>query len=807
LKIPLDSHLLKLIQIKRMKIIEFIRLILKHLRLLIAAPLLLAGFVIILTLKPAFEYSSQTVLYTGLASGSSIEMDKKFNYQAANTAFDNLINIIVSRETQEEVAIRLLAQHLMLPKANPKYISAAFFNELKVKIPTALYDCVATGDHSAADSASINNSDSLLFPPGINRINYEETVKNLTALMKSSNTNFVYELLNYKHPHYSLEAISKVKAMRISNSDLIKLTYVVNDPGICQQTLAIYNKVCIKNYKNIKENRSDAVVKYFELQLANANNKLKSAEDKLLEFNKSYNIINYYEQSKAVAVVKEDMLVDYNNKKAQLAGSQAATKRLEEKLNIQEQVQTKSNSVLEKKKELGDLNFEIGIAEAELTNDEESLKRLTVLKNKSEILKKEIKSSIDELYTHQNSLDGLPINKLLPEWMDNVVESENIKAKLRVMDQDNKKFQEQYAIYAPAGANIKRIEREISVSEQGYLEILHGLNLAKLKLQDNTLSANLKTIDPPFYPLNPIPTKRKILVILAAIMGVILVFGIVLIMEYFDDTLKNIKKTAEILKLPALGMVPKILLNPNTGNFPFIQNRLVEIITQHIKQFFSIQNSKNPIKTMLFISTREMEGKSVLAGNVSKKLKEEGKKVLFLNNSILQKPIQQQGKRSFLNRFLGYPDPRIAINSSFLADPSDYLDASEYFQYKIDEKFDKVKTYNDIIEQNGIELDCIPEYVIIELPNLINNNYPAELIKGADLSVLVCRANRLWSEADQSVLDNILPFTGSKLNFIVNGVAIKEVEALMGDLPKKGSKFRKKIKNLLTFQFFSKNQL
>ena len=340
-----------------MKIIEFIRLILKHLRLLIVAPIILAGLVVILTLKPAFEYSSQTVLYTGLASGSSIEMDKKFNYQAANTAFDNLINIIVSRETQEEVAIRLLAQHLMLPKANPKYISAAFFNELKVKIPTTLYDCVATGDHSAADSAAINNSDSLLFPPGINRVNYEKTVKNLTALMKSSNTNFVYELLNYKHPHYSLEAISKVKAMRISNSDLIKLTYIVNDPGICQQTLAIYNKVCIKNYKNIKENRSDAVVKYFELQLANANNKLKRAEDKLLEFNKSYDIINYYEQSKAVAVVKEDMLVDYNNKKAQLAGSQAATKRLEEKLSIQESVQSKSNSVLEKKKELGDLNF------------------------------------------------------------------------------------------------------------------------------------------------------------------------------------------------------------------------------------------------------------------------------------------------------------------------------------------------------------------------------------------------------------------------------------------------------------------
>jgi hypothetical protein len=67
--------------------------------------------------------------------------------------------------------------------------------------------------------------------------------------------------------HYSLKAPSTIQAIRINTSDLIKISYTVNDPGICQQTLAIYNEVCIKNYKNIKENRSDAVVKYFQEQL------------------------------------------------------------------------------------------------------------------------------------------------------------------------------------------------------------------------------------------------------------------------------------------------------------------------------------------------------------------------------------------------------------------------------------------------------------------------------------------------------------------------------------------------------------
>jgi hypothetical protein len=47
----------------------------------------------------------------------------------------------------------------------------------------------------------------------------------------------------------------------------MKLTYTTDDPGICQQTLAIYNQVCTNNYKYIKENRSDDVVKYFQGEL------------------------------------------------------------------------------------------------------------------------------------------------------------------------------------------------------------------------------------------------------------------------------------------------------------------------------------------------------------------------------------------------------------------------------------------------------------------------------------------------------------------------------------------------------------
>ena len=108
---------------------------------------------------------------------------------------------------------------------------------------------------------------------------------------------------------------------------------------------------------------------------------------------------------------------------------------------------------------------------------------------------------------------------------------------------------------------------------------------------------------------------------------------------------------------------------------------------------------------------------------------------------------------------------------------------------------------------NNIKLDFTPDYVIIELPAIIDNNHPAELFTHSDIDILICRANRLWSEADQSALNRLLPLSGSKMNFIVNGVELKETESLLGELPKKSGSFRKKIKNMVQFQFYSKNQL
>jgi uncharacterized protein involved in exopolysaccharide biosynthesis len=760
-------------------------------------------------MNPSLKYTSQTVLYTGLATGSSIQMDKQFNYQATNAAFDNLINIIRSRETQEEVAVRLFAIHIMLSEANAKYISKDLYAKFKLKVPKNIYKYIETGNKNNVTTYNTNVYNNPL-PPEINRDNYEKTVQNLLTLMRSGSNNYIYMLLNYDSDnHYSLNAVSEIAVQRISNSDLMKISYTVNDPGICQQTLAIYNQVCTINYKRIQENSSDAVVEYFQIELEKARGSLKKAEDKLLAFNKSSNIINYYEQSKAVAVVKEELEVSYKLNKAKLAGIQAGTKRLEEKLQLQEAIQEKNNNILEKKKTLGDLNFKMALIEADIRsrNEEADIIKLNGLKNQTEILTNAIKKNVDELYSYQNSIDGLPISILLPDWMGNVVEAENLKATIKVIDKQKDEFQEIYAEYAPAGANIKKIEREISVAEEGYLQILNALSLAKLKLQDSELSTSLKTVDAPFYPLIPNPTKRSIIIIAAALLGGILTLMTIFIMEYFDETLKNSSKASKKTGFTSLGMMPKIVLDPGSINLLFIQKRLIEIITQNIVQYFGVQNPKLKPKIITVLSTQKLEGKTVLAGNIAKTLKQEGKKVVLLNYDEKKEPVKHRLKSPMLNKILGYPDPRIDLDNSFLSEASSYLNTSEHYSYNMNKKFYNAKNYADILESNNIIVENEPDFIIIELPAIIYYNYPTELITTADLNILVCRSNRIWADADKAAIQNLKQSCGSKINIIVNGVNLNEVESVLGDLPKKRTKFRKKLKTMFKFQFLSKNQI
>ena len=98
---------------------QFSRIIGKKLKWLILFPSLVAVLVYFFTAKLPKEYVSGASVYTGIASGFNLAntgegAGSTFDYFAINNAFDNLMVTIRSRQTLEEVSVKLLAKHLML---------------------------------------------------------------------------------------------------------------------------------------------------------------------------------------------------------------------------------------------------------------------------------------------------------------------------------------------------------------------------------------------------------------------------------------------------------------------------------------------------------------------------------------------------------------------------------------------------------------------------------------------------------------------------------------------------------------------
>jgi succinoglycan biosynthesis transport protein ExoP len=94
--------------------------------------------------------------------------------------------------------------------------------------------------------------------------------------------------------------------------------------------------------------------------------------------------------------------------------------------------------------------------------------------------------------------------------------------------------------------------------------------------------------------------------------------------------------------------------------------------------------------------------------------------------------------------------------------------------------------------------DTKEHFDFIELPSLLNNPYAEEEIKNADLHVMVARADRKWTDADQHALKVYKKYVGKKPLLFLNKVRTDIMEDITGEVPRKRSWIRAKVKSLLS---------
>lgn len=613
----------------------------------------------------------------------------------------------------------------------------------------------------------------------IDSASFEKTLKFFKEYYIDNDTNYIYKLLNYEHKFYSMDAISEMKARRIQGSDLLELSFQTTDPGICKQTLQFAINAFKKNYKKLKENQSDNVVTYFENMVTESNMNLQAAENQLLKFNQDNNIINYYEQTNHISQQKQILESKYYDELMISSAADSVLKSLEKRLNSQKSISRLNSTLLDSRSKLSEITYKIAVNELNNSPDPKTITAIEKLKSEQVDLRKKINQNIDNVFSLRFTKQGVNINQILSQWLTNLIIYEESQAKLVALKDRKSEFQRTYEKFAPLGAKLSRIKREINVYEQQYLSVLQSLNLAKLKQQNLEFQSNIKTVDPPYFPLSAESSKRKLLVAAAGIIGLMMVLFVILVLEYFDNTIKTPARAKKLCGLDLLSAYPRIPHKTNGIDYSFITNRLMEQAVQKMRSLLETEGSQNkkPINVLIF-STQTTDGKSLIQDALSTKLRAFGFSVLSANYRL--------------------PDyhPKFSFTTTENENPIEYtLEPSSFTKKSTQEILGKE---NDI---SGYD------FVLIEIPSITHHAYPPGLVKDADFGILVTRANRSWTTADKISLEGIIQFMKFDPVVLLNGVRAEFLEVLLGELPRKRSLIRKAFKKAVRLQFFEQPAL
>lgn len=697
----------------------FFRLIYRIRWWIIVAPLLVAFVVIIGTRNLEKSYPVDMTIFTGVISGNVLKVgDTRVESSTViNNTIDNIINIILSKETLHEVSLHLYARHMIYgdPERDNEYISAPNYRHLQRITPDEVKRLI------------VKDSE-------------DRTVENLKKYEEASPTNFVYGLFNWNHPHYAYGSLKKINVTRLGSSDMLKVSYSANDPGVAYQTLILLEQLYSKEYRKLQFGSTNSAIKYFEEELERVGKQLRESEDSLTNYNISNRVINYFEQTEQVAALDmqiqlkhNDVLLRYNNAKASV--SYLESLKDENILYLRDNAE-----FLSRLNQVSDLNTRIAELETFYTDSlsgSPAFNRLEQYRAELANAKKELEAFTRRYGERKFTREGYPTSNFVTQWLEELLLMEKAKAELEVIEDKIEEIDHLYSHYSPIGSTIKRQERSIDFIERNYLSILASLNAARLQLKSLEMnSASLQLINPPVFPLNTEPSKRKKMVMGAYAGSLFILLTIFMLFDLLDRTLRDPLRTKKITGSSVLGALPGKYNFRQRRYQGYYQEQAIQYLGNAIQDFFH-PGDQSPIVNI--ISTKEHCGKSFLAEQLA-------------------------------NYWTGLEIPVVSLRygEDFIPGSSDFLFADTIRRFLPDHSTSSRRI------------------ILVEHAPLQHYNIPRPILQEASINLTLFRADKIWSDRNKQLFDRLKEQSGSTPTLICLNHAEKQVlESFTGMLPPK----------------------
>jgi len=285
------------------------------------------------------------------------------------------------------------------------------------------------------------------------------------------------------------------------------------------------------------------------------------------------------------------------------------------------------------------------------------------------------------------------------------------------------------------------IARQQKVKEELYLYLLQKREEAAISL--SATEPNARVIDAAKSLKNPVSPNKRMVYLIAFLLGLVIPFGIINIFELLDTKVKSRFDITDKFDIPFLGDVPKSL-SPNQiieASSRSSSAEAMRIVRTNL-DFMLNQVPDGKAKSIFLTSTIPGEGKTFLSVNLASVFALSGKKVLLIGMDIRSPKLNEyiglertKGLTDYLstknvsisdyiNKLEGFDSFDVLLAGSIPPNPTELL-----MNKKLDELFAQLKKEYDYIIVDTAPVSLVSDTLIVA--------------KHADTFVYVVRANHL----------------------------------------------------------------
>lgn len=431
-------------------------------------------------------------------------------------------------------------------------------------------------------------------------------------------------------------------------TNILELSYQSPDPDLATKILNAIAQATVE--ENIRTINSEAtkVREFLEKEVPLAQRRLQQAEVAENKYRQQSGVVETDSQTRSLV----ESLANMENQERTLLAQLQETRSRDASLRQITDTKTLNNAYSSVR---GGQDEQVKVLRAKLTDLETKLieARLQFTDSHPTVISLlGQRDSIRALYAQELarvSSDGQTIpstdiaadqisQNLTSQLINNEIERLAIENKLRVVQSMRANLQSRLALLPIRQQPLTVLTRQRQEAEAS-LKVLQS-KLEEARIAEAQKVSNIRIIEAAQIPIAPTSPKRSVVLVIAIFFGTILATGIVLLLETMDNRLYDVADAEELLKLPLLGVLPRLpatQLSLEPAEKFLDDVGLVEPYRMLLKNLEF--RSTDKLQIVVVSSTLSGEGKSVVVAHLAAVAAMLSRKTLIID-ADLRRPSQ-----------------------------------------------------------------------------------------------------------------------------------------------------------------------